>query len=204
MPRNLAELAHAALTAGYMPDTDGAHSVLTRLDSTTRAVVADVSLRDNLGFVLLFHRRRDGHVAEELYASTRLGDGSWARADHLSGGVTAIGPAGIRYGAGLSNGRSLVPFGESETCLFTGRPQADDGYELLRFHELLVEAEADHLNVEGTSPETGLPRDRIRKSLVSPVALFALFPGERITVRAMVETGTGPQPLGEPYELTGP
>lgn len=204
MPKNLAELAHAALTAGYGPGAAATHAAPTPLDSTAEAAVADMCLRGGLGFVLLLHRRGDGHFAEELYSSTRLDDGSWSAADHLSGGVTAFGPAATREAAGFPDGGSLMPFGESETHLFTGRPQADDGYELLRFHELLVDGAAGHLDVESTSPEAGLPRGRIRKPLMSPVALFALFPGERITVRAMAGTGTRPQPLGEPYELTGP
>ncbi|MGW4732158.1 hypothetical protein ACWEQC_23810 [Streptomyces shenzhenensis] len=191
MPRNLAEFAHAALTAGR---TQGAGTVH----------VADTCVRDGLGFALLFHRRRDGHFAEELYFSTRIDDESWTAADHLSGGVVGIDPTSALECAAILNGRSLAPFGESETALFTGRPQADDGYELLRFHELLVDGEASHLAIDDTSPEADPARGRIHKPLISQVALVALFPGERFTVRPVVREGTESYPLGEPYELTSP
>ncbi|MGI5440811.1 hypothetical protein ACQEV4_26565 [Streptomyces shenzhenensis] len=191
MPRNLAELARAALTAGHTQGAGTAH-------------VADTCVRDGLGFALLFHRRKDGHFAEELYFSTRIDDESWTAADHLSGGVMGIDPTSALECAGILNGRSLVPFGESETALCTGRTQADDGYELLRFHELLVDEEASHLAVDDTSPEADPARGRIHKSLVSQVALVALFPGERLSVRPVVRKGTKSYPLGEPYELTGP
>ncbi|MFE7976556.1 hypothetical protein [Streptomyces shenzhenensis] len=191
MPRNLAELAHAALTAGPTQGAGTAH-------------VADTCVRDGLGFALLFHRRRDGHFAEELYFSTRIDDESWTAADHLSGGVMGIDPTSALELAAILDGRSLAPFGESETPLFTGRPQADDGYELLRFHELLVDGEASHLAIDDTSPEADPARGRIHKSLISQVALVALYPGERFTVRPVVREGTSSYPLGEPYELTGP
>lgn len=204
MPRNLAELARAALTARDTQGAGGVYAMPAHLDSTTEAAVADVCIRDNLGFVLLHHRRKDGYFADELYFSTRLDDGSWAAADHLSGGVMEIDPTSPRELARILNGRSLSPFGESETRLCTGRPEADEGYEPLRFYEFLVDGEADHLDVEHTSSEADPTRDPVQKSLISQVTLFALFPGERVTIRAMPGKGPGSHPLGEPYELTGP
>jgi hypothetical protein len=206
MPRNpnLAELARAALTARDTQGAGGVYAMPTHLDSGTEVTVADICMRDDLGFVLLFHRRKDGHFAEELYFSTRLDDGSWAAADHLSGGVMGIEPTSTRELASILNGRSLVPFGESETLLFTGRPQADDGYEPLRFYEFLVTGEAGHLDIENTSSEADPTRDPVQKSLISQVALFALLPGERVTIRAMAGNGSCSHPLGEPYKLTGP
>ncbi|MFJ8795816.1 hypothetical protein [Streptomyces sp. NPDC102462] len=201
MAENLAELAHAALTAGHTQGAATSHAVPTRLDSVSGAAVADTCIRDGLGFVLLFHRRKDGLFAEELYCSTRLDDGSWTATEHLSGGVMGIEPTNTRDIAGILNGRSLALFGESETELLTGRPQADDGYELLRFYELLVDEEASHLDIENASPGAGPGRSRIHKSVISRVALLALFPGERCTIRAMVRKGAGSYPLGEPYEL---
>ena len=204
MPRNLAELARAALTARDTQGAGGVYAMPTRLDSGTEVTVADTCTRDDLGFVLLFHRREDGHFAEELYFSTRLDDGSWAAADHLSGGVMGIEPTSTRELAGILNGRSLVPFGESETLLLTGRPEADDGHEPLRFYQFLVADEADHLDIENTSSEADPTRDPVQKSLISPVTLFALFPGERVTLRAMAGKGPGSYPLGEPCRLAGP
>ncbi|MEU3173504.1 hypothetical protein [Streptomyces sp. NPDC007000] len=204
---NLAELARTALAvaSGCAQDVRAMRTALAGLRSTTGAVVADTCLRGDLGFVLLLHPRKDGCFAEELYFSARPGDGSWAAADHLSGGVTGVAPTGDRDVARMLNGRPLASFGESETALFTGRPQSDDGYESLRFHEVLVHAGTDHLDVEDLSPGADpARRRRTGKPLVSRVALFALFPGERLTVRAMVREGTGSHPLGEPLGLTGP
>ncbi|MGY0070813.1 hypothetical protein ACWZEH_29380 [Streptomyces sp. QTS137] len=203
MPKNLAELAHAALTAGHTAGAAASHAVPTRLDSTTEAAVADICIRDGLGSVLLFHRRKDARFAEELYFSTRLDDGSWAAAEHLSGGAMGIEPTNTWEIAGILSGRPLVLFGESETELFTGRPQADEGYELLHFFELLVDKEVSHLEIKDASPGADPECSLIHKSLVSQVALLALFPGERFTIRAMVQKGATSYPLGEPYELTG-
>ena len=206
MPRNpnLAELARAALTARDTQGAGGVYAMPTHPDSGTEVTVADICMRDDLGFVLLFHRRKDGHFAEELYFSTRLDDGSWAAADHLSGDVMGIEPTSTRELASILNGRSLVPFGESETLLFTGRPEADDGYEPLRFYELIVDGEVDHLDIEITSPEATPTRGPVRKALISHVVLFALFPGERVTIRAMTGKGPGSHPLGEPCKLASP
>jgi hypothetical protein len=178
--------------------------VPTRRDSTTEAAVADTCIRDGLGSVLVFHRRKDARFAEELYFSTRLDDGSWAAAEHLSGGAMGIDPTDPGEIARILNGRSLALFGEAETELLTGRPQADDGYEMLRFFELLVNKEASHLEIKNASPQADPERSLVHKPLISQVALLALFPGERFTIRAMVRKGTGSYRLGDPYELIGP
>ncbi|MFE4425362.1 hypothetical protein [Streptomyces sp. NPDC056817] len=204
MYKNLAELAHASLTAASVQDTGAAPALPTRFDSANNAVVADTCVRDNLGFALLFHRRKDGLVADELYFSTREDDGTWAAADHLSGGVTGIEPTSPRDIAPILKGRSMMLYDESETDLPTGRPQADEGYELLRSYALLVDPETDHLDIEDTTPGAAPAAGRTRKTLTSQVALFALFPGERFTVHAIARKGSRSQTLGESYELIGP
>ncbi|MFE1408917.1 hypothetical protein ACFW5D_36300 [Streptomyces sp. NPDC058770] len=203
MYKNLAELACAALAASIQ-DTGAAAALPTRLDSANKAVVADTCVRDNLGFALLFHRRKDGLVADELYFSTREDDGTWAAAEHLSGGVTEIEPTSPRNVAAILKGRSMVLYDETETDLPTGRPQADEGYELLRSYALLVDPETDHLDIENTTPGADPAAGRTRKTLTSQVALFALFSGERFTIHPVARNGSRSQPLGEPYELTGP
>ncbi|MEU6009549.1 hypothetical protein [Streptomyces sp. NPDC047453] len=147
----MAELAHVALTATSVQDTGAAPALPTRFGSANKAVVADTCVRANLGFALLFHRRKDGFVADELYFSTREDDGTWAAADHLSGGVTGIEPTSPRDIAAILKGRSMMLYDESETDLPTGRPQADEGYELLRSYTLLVDPETDHLDIEDTT-----------------------------------------------------
>lgn len=204
MHRNLAELARAALTAASAGGSGAVHAVPTRLDSATTAAVADTCVRGDLGFALLLHRRKDGLTAEELYFSTRRSNGSWTAADHLSGGVMGIEPTSPGEVAAVLRGGSMALFGESETHLFTGRPQADEEGEPLRFHTLLVNQEVGHLDIADTSPGADPACGRTRKTLTSRIALLALFPGERITVHAVTRKGSGPWVPGGPYELTGP
>ncbi|GHA09067.1 hypothetical protein GCM10010372_05630 [Streptomyces tauricus] len=195
MPKNLAELARAALTAKHTLGAAAPRALPTRRDSTSTGAVVDTCIRDGLGFVLLSHRRKDACFAEELYFSTQLDDASWTASEHLSGGAVGIDPTNARDITEILSGRSLVVFGESETDLFTGRPQADDGYELLRFIELLVDKEVSHLEIESASPDADAGRSLIHKPLISQVALLALFPGERFTIRAMGGKGLLPAPL---------
>jgi hypothetical protein len=202
MPKNLAELAHAALTAKAERDTAATQTTATWPGIGAGPVVADICVRDDLGFVLLLHRRRDGQAAEELYFSTRRDDGSWAAADHLSGGALGIDPTDDRDVVGVLRGRPLAPFGESETELFTGRPQADEGYERLCFHEVLVGPEVGRLDVERASSGSDTDPSRFHKAPTCGVALFALFPGERLTVRPIAENVGPPGAPGQAYELT--
>ncbi|MFI9628899.1 hypothetical protein [Streptomyces sp. NPDC052042] len=202
MPRNLADVARAALTAAC---------VRSRGDATGPggygdiARVADTCVRGGLGFVQLLHRRKDGILAEELYFSTREDDGSWAVAEHLSGSTIGDDPGDPRNIAAVLRGRPLALLGESEALLYTGRPEADDedGYEMLRFHTLLVPQEAGHLDIEDVSSGVGPTPSRTRKPLSSRIALFALFPGERFSVHVMAGEGGSRRALGEPWELTG-
>ncbi|MFF0445305.1 hypothetical protein ACFYT4_02610 [Streptomyces sp. NPDC004609] len=205
MRKNLAGLAHEALMARSAPDTGPAPSVPTRFDSGTEAAVADLCIRDGLGFILLLHRRDDGLVGEEIYCSTREGDGSWAAADHLSGGLVGIELTDARQVAGVLRGEAMAVFSESETLLFTGRDQADeDGCESVRIYEFLVDPQVELLDIEDTSPGADTATAGAWRSPVSQAAVVALFPGERVRVRAMTGNGTGLRPLGESQELTGP
>lgn len=204
MPENLARLAHAALTAATTPGTETAQVAPIRPASRGEASVADTCVRDDLGFVLLLHRRGDGQMAEELYFSTRRDDGAWMPADHLSGGVLGIDPTSESEVAAVLQGRLLLPFGESETELFTGRPEAPEGYEALCFQELLVGPEVDRIDVESTAADGVSLPGRIRGPLASLVVLFVLFPGERLTVRPTAREGHRPilPSEGEAHELT--
>ncbi|WP_335932949.1 hypothetical protein [Streptomyces sp. PTD5-9] len=199
MRQNLAGFARSALTAASARETGATRAAPVAFDETAPGVVADVCVRGALGFVCLLHRRKDGLVAEELYFSAREDDGPWEAAEHLSGGVLGFDPTDPRSAAAPLDGRALIPFGDSETCLFTGRQQADDGYELLRFFTFLVAEEADHLVVGGGSSGTV----SVRKPLVSRIALLAVLPGERLTVRAAAREGSGAGFPDAAYELTG-
>jgi hypothetical protein len=192
MAPNLAALARTALAPEAAPGGPGA-------DGPPGASVADVHVRGDLGFVLLLHRRKDGAAAEELYASARGAGGVWDEPEHLSGGVLGLDPRAPGAVAEVLAGRTLALFGESETGLWTGRPGSDEGYEQVRFHELLVDPRAGHLEIRGADP-CGDPSTGVRKALRSPLALVAVLPGERLTVRAVAPDG----PLGEPLALPGP
>ncbi|MCM2394088.1 hypothetical protein [Streptomyces albipurpureus] len=206
MQLNLADLANAALSARSVPYVEGGATApaRVRLDDTTAAMAADICVRGDLGFVLLLHRRKDGLVAEEIYSSTREADGSWAPADHLSGGVTMIEPTDPHDVGRALRGQALTLFGESETNVFTGRVQAVDGHELVRIHEFLVDARVDCLDIEDHSPGADPNASKMRKPLTSQAAVVVLFPGERFTVGAVAMDGAEPHTLGEPVELTGP
>ncbi|MFC9942151.1 hypothetical protein [Streptomyces pratensis] len=204
MRTSLAETARAALTAAHGPDADGRATVpAPRLDGTTTTVVADTCVRGDLGFVLLLHRRKDGLVAEELFFSNRESTGAWGAAEHLSGSGGIPDLTGPGEAAAVLRGWSMTVLGASETGLHTGRPQADDGYELLRFHVLLVDESIGRLDIEDTTTGASTAPGRHRKPLTSQVALFALFPEERVTVRTRADAGNGAGSMGELLELTG-
>lgn len=202
MRGNLAETARAALTAACAPGGDAFPAEPARLDGATTVVVADVCVRGDLGFVLLLHRRTDGCAAEELYFSSRDGARVWDAPDHLSGSVLRMEPTSPRSVAAVLGGRVLVPSVDSETLLFTGRPQGDEGYEPLRFHTVLADQAVVCLDIEDATPGTPEPGP-VRKRLMSRVALLALLPGERFVVRAVVRDGAGYRPWGEPFDVTG-
>ncbi|WP_051834519.1 hypothetical protein [Streptomyces sp. NRRL S-15] len=205
MHRSLAETARAALTAECAPDADGRAAVpVPRLEgAATTAVVADTCVRGDLGFVLLLHRRKDGLVAEELFFARREDTGDWGIAEHLSGSAGIVDLTSPEEAAAALRGWSMTLLGDSWTSLHTGRPQADEGYELLRFHVLLVHENIGHLEIEDASAGVGPAFGRLRKPLMSQVALLALFPEETVTVRTGADTGTGARSLGELFELTG-
>ncbi|MER5552256.1 hypothetical protein ABT001_11315 [Streptomyces sp. NPDC002793] len=204
MHRKLSETARAALTAACAPDTGGRPAAPGhRLLGATTAVVADTCVRGALGFVLLLHRRKDGLVAEELYFASREDSGAWGDTEHLSGSAGIADLTRPEEAAAVLRGRSMTSLGESETLLHTGRPQADEGHELLRFHTLLVSGNIGHLDIEDTSAGASPASARVRKPLMSQVALLALFPEETVTVRTGPDAGTGVRALGELLDLSG-
>lgn len=190
MHRSLAETARAALTAACAPGSDGDAALpAPRLEGAATAVAADTCVRGDLGFVLLLHRRQDGLVAEELFFARREDTGAWGAAEHLSGSAGIPDLTRPEEAAAVLHGWSLVALGDSETGILTGRSraEADEGYELVRFHVLLVNEAIGHLDLEDTSVGASPASGRVRKPLTSQVALIALFPEESLSVR----TGPG-------------
>ncbi|MFI1286455.1 hypothetical protein ACH4U5_37830 [Streptomyces sp. NPDC020858] len=170
----------------------------------TGPVVADVWTEGDLGFVLLVHRRDDGHFAEELFYSLRgsdegTGAADWADCDHLSGGLLGFDPADPAAREEILARRAMAVVTESESLVHTGRVPEDDGDELVRAVELLVTPEADGLEVENLSR---LPR-HIRR-LCFPLALVVLLPGDRLRIRAVRAAGSGYAAVGDDLELVRP
>ncbi len=123
--------------------------------------------------------------------------------DHLSGGAMGMDPTCPQSVAAALGGRTAVPSLDSETCLFTGRPQGDEGYEPLRFYTVLVDGAVECLDIEDATPGGGPVTGPVRKPLRSHLALLALLPGERFTVRAVARGGAGCGAADEAFEVTG-
>lgn len=195
--RPLAAIAREALSSGPTAATAGA-------TAGAGPVVADVWTEDDRGFVLLVHRRDDGHLSEELFYSLR-GSGEdteapgWADCDHLGGGLLGFEPADPAAREEVLARRAMAVVTESESLVHTGRVPEDDGDELVRAVELLVTPEAESLEVENLTR----PSRHIRR-LAFPLALVVLLPGDRLRVRAVRASGTGYAAVGEALELTHP
>ncbi|WKV75396.1 hypothetical protein AW27_030050 [Streptomyces sp. PCS3-D2] len=193
MRRPLARIAQEAL-----------NSVSTAATDDTGPVVADVWTEDDLGFVLLVHRRDDGHFAEELFSSLRASDEDtgateWADCDHLSGGLLGFDPTDPAAREEILARHAMAMVTESESLVHTGRVPEDDGDELVRAVELLVTPEADGLEVENLSR----PSHHIRR-LSFPLALVVLLPGDRLRIRAVRADGCGYTAVGTDLELEHP
>jgi hypothetical protein len=179
----MADIAETALQLGH-PPTDRAAARHLAIPADT-VIVADVWISDDLGFVLLLHRRDDGLIAEELYYSVRRTDGDWECPDHLSGGIvgTELGTSAMVEDA--LAGASMSVVAESESLVYTGRgPDGDEG-ELVHTWELLVSGDADLIEIEHFSSATlGTPAIS-RRDVTGPLMLLVLLPGERARVSAM-------------------
>ncbi|WP_073881768.1 hypothetical protein [Streptomyces sp. CB00316] len=192
MRRPLAAIAREALSSG------------PTVAAATGPVVADVWTEDDLGFVLLVHRRDDGYLAEELFYSLRSSDedteaAGWADCDHLGGGLLGFDPADPAAREEILARRAMAVVTESESLVHTGRVPEDDGDELVRVAELFVTPEAESLEVENlTRPSRHMRR------LFFPLALVVLLPGDRLRIRAVRASGTGYTAVGDDLELAHP
>lgn len=89
--------------------------------------VADVWINGDFGFVLLLHRRHDGLPAEELYYPLRFEGGTWARPDHLGGGMIGLEVSDRSAVAEALAGAPMAVVAESESLVHTGRGRSGDG-----------------------------------------------------------------------------
>lgn len=202
MREPMADIAATALRLGHPPTV---HAAAGHLAVTTgTAVVADVWISGDLGFVLLLHRRDDGLIAEELYYSVRGVNGAWERPDHLSGGIvgTELGaPAAVEDALA---GASMSVVTKSESLVHTGRDSNGDDGELVHIWELLVSGDADLIEIERfsqASPGTSAPS---RREVTGPLILLVLLPGERMRVSAMRRETSSLTRLGDALDLHNP
>ncbi|WP_190012365.1 hypothetical protein, partial [Streptomyces candidus] len=164
-------------------------------------VVADVWTENGLGFVLLVHRRDDGHFAEELFYSLHdpsegAGTADWADCDHLSGGLLGVDPQDPQARAEILAGRDMAIVTESESLVHTRRLPEDDGDELVRTVQLLIAPGATALEVENLTRHT-----RHCRPVQFPLALIVLLPGDRLRVRAVTTTEAGHETVSDHIEL---
>ncbi|WEH37119.1 hypothetical protein PZB75_29405 [Streptomyces sp. AM 4-1-1] len=183
MPFSLKQAAHDVLR-GRPPLTDAGKDERGRPSTTLLA--HDMSVHGNLGFVLLVHRRRDGAAAEELYWSVREADGVWAEPEHLSGGLTGADPDDMDELADVLRGEPLMLVSDAETLLCTGRRAYDDGYESVRFAQILTAARVRSVEVERLGPGT---RHTTRRPAPYLLTLLVALPGESLRVRATGSDG---------------
>ncbi|MGW0828050.1 hypothetical protein [Streptomyces sp. NPDC002845] len=181
MKKPMADIAAAAL--GQEPHTPGGEIPDTRpLDLAEGPVAADVWTDGDLGFVLLLHRRDDGFVASEVYYSLKGEDHRWTDAQHLSGEIVGFDLENPSAAEDILSGASLVVLSESESRVFTGHGDDEDGDELIRLYELLVSEAVGSLRIEKSGPGAEPESTVFQKNVTSRVAIVAVRPGERLRV----------------------
>ncbi|MFF9347739.1 hypothetical protein [Streptomyces sp. NPDC014734] len=175
---NLKQVAHSALSRASRP-TDPRHNAVAH--SADRVLMTDVSLHGDIGFVLVVHRRRDGHAAEEIYYGLRDSAGTWQEPDHLSGGLVGIEPGAPDEVLEALRGESMAVVSDSESLVPTGRSDSDDGYESVRFLEVLTAPRVDHIEViDLNRPDAAA----VRRPAPHALSVLVAFPGERLLLRA--------------------
>lgn len=170
-------------------------------------MVADLFVQDRVAFVLLVHRRDDGALAEELYHSVRDPGGDWQDADHLSGGLVGFDLTAPSATRDVLRGHSTAVVSEAGSLVYTGRTSHDDGYEFIRFFELLVADTVNLVLVEQVpadsepEPEPAPEARSTRRRATSPLMLFALRPGDHLRVQAARDDGASVTRVGEAVVL---
>ena len=189
MKKPMADIAVAALDQGLhtpgdaIPDTHP-------LDLADGPVAADFWIDGDLGFVLLLHRRDDGFVASEVYYSLKGEDHRWTDVEHLSGEIVGFDLESSSAAENILSGASVVVLSESESRVFTGHCDDDDGGELVRLYELLASDAVGSLQIEKSGPGTEPDPTVFQKNLTSRVAVVAVRPGERLRVVPLERSGS--------------
>ncbi|MFF2324410.1 MULTISPECIES: hypothetical protein [unclassified Streptomyces] len=171
------QIAHAALSRSSSTVQSGCDGFDC---SSGRILMTDVALHGDIGFVLVVHRRRDGLVAEEIYCALRDSDGTWQEPDHLSGGLVGIDPQVARDVQDALRGETMTGISYAESLVYTGRFGGDDGYESVRFLEVLTAPRIDHIEVADRD-RTGA--SATRKPTPHALSILVAFPEERLLLR---------------------
>ncbi|UYQ62704.1 hypothetical protein [Streptomyces peucetius] len=199
----MADIALDALHAGPLqPEQGPRHALPAPL--TKGPVVADVWIDDSLGFALLIHRRSDGLVSEELYHSVRNSNGDWLDCEHLGGAILGFDievPAAIEDALA---GAPVAVVSESESLIYTGRSDAEEGYESARVVTVLFGGEVDLIEIEDLSPALTARDERFTMDVTSPLMLLVLLPGQKLRVSALRHEGSSLIKIGGAMEFFYP
>lgn len=177
---SMADIAYAALVASA--DMSGQQGVRVQLADRAHAVAADVWTDGGFGLVLVLYYRKDGLFASEVYSSVVDAEGNWWEVDHITGDVFKIDlqdPEAVSRAVWDS---PVAVVAESDSMIFTGRPQADEGYEMIRTFQIRAFPSVSSVEIAKYDPETCTWSQPIRKGLRSRMFILGLAPGERVSV----------------------
>jgi hypothetical protein len=152
-------------------------------------VAVDVWIEDDLGFVLLMHRRSDGLASEELYYSLRDEAGQWQTCEHLGGAILGFDVEMPTASQHTPVGSRLSVLSESEALIYTGRRGAEDGYETVRARTVLVGDDVDVLEITDLSQHSTAQGRHHTLDVRWPLLLLVLLPGMRLRVAALRRKG---------------
>lgn len=182
---SMADTAYAALAASA--DMSRQRGAPVQLADRANAVAADVWTDGRFGLVLVLHYRKDGLFASEVYSSVADAEGNWWGADHITGDVFEIDlqdPEAVRQGVGES---PVAVVAESDSVIFTGRPRADEGYEMIRTFQIITSPSVSSVEITKYDTETHIWSQSLRKDLRSRMFILGLSLGERVSVSTKIK-----------------
>jgi len=185
---SMADTAYAALAA--IADGSGQRGACVQLADGANAVAADVWTNGRFGLVLVLHYRKDGLFASEIYSSVASGEGCWGEVEHVTGDMFEID---LQDPEAVGQALSDAPFAvvaESDSTIFTGRPQGDEGYEMIRTFQIITAPSVSSVVVSKFDTVTRTWSAPLRKDLRSRMFILGLFPGERISVSTKIKDGS--------------
>ncbi|MFE3329230.1 hypothetical protein [Streptomyces sp. NPDC059176] len=143
-------------------------------------------------------------MSEELYYSVRNSNGDWLDCEHLGGAILGFD---IDVPAAMDDvlaGAPMALVSESESLIYTGRSDAEEGYEPARVVTVLVGAKVDLIEIEDLSPAPTARGGRFTTDVTSPLMLLVLLPGQKLRVSALRHEGSSLIKIGGAMELFFP